>query len=81
VNYGTDYSSTKAKNLGRIYKYFYNYLPTFFGHGFKGVALIYELGKLDTKSSFKLGVEYGFFLQFGVFSYIMTAIQNRHKKD
>lgn len=70
------YNGNKKHNLKKLYKDFYNYLPTFFGHGFKGVAIIFEMGSDNINESFKLGIEYGFWIQFGIFSYIMTAIQN-----
>ena len=74
INFRGEAVSSKRSNLETLYKYFYNYLPSFFGQGFKGVAYIYEMGKLDTQKSFQLGVEYGFMLQFGIFSYILVAI-------
>lgn len=55
-----NYDSNNTKNLKKLYKDFYNYLPTFFGHGFKGLAIIHEMGTSDIESSFKLGIEYGF---------------------
>lgn len=74
------YNGNKTHNLKKLYKDFYNYLPTFFGHGFKGIAIIFEMGTDNVNESFQLGIEYGFWIQFGIFSYIMTAIQNsKHK--
>ena len=32
-------------------------------------------------TSFQLGVEYGFMLQFGIFSYILVAVQDRGRKQ
>lgn len=54
------YNGNKKHNLKKLYKDFYNYLPTFFGHGFKGIAIIYEMGTSSVEESFKLGIEYGF---------------------
>lgn len=54
------YNGNKKHNLKKLYKDFYNYLPTFFGQGFKGVAIIYEMGATSVDESFKLGIEYGF---------------------
>lgn len=75
------YNGNKKHNLKKLYKDFYNYLPTFFGHGFKGVAIIFEMGNDNVNESFKLGIEYGFCIQFGIFSYIMTAIQNSNSRS
>ena len=46
------------------------------GNSLKGVALIFELEQSQIIEAFNLGVEMGFFYQFGIFSYIMTAIIN-----
>lgn len=75
------YNGDSTHNLKKLYQDFYNYLPTFFGHGFKGLAIIHEMGVSDIEHSFKLGIEYGFWVQFGIFSYIMTAVANSGSKD
>jgi hypothetical protein len=54
------YNGNKTHNLKKLYKDFYNYLPTFFGHGFKGIAIICEMGNSSIDKSFTLGIEYGF---------------------
>jgi hypothetical protein len=54
------YNGNKKHNLKKLYKDFYNYLPTFFGFGFKGIAIIYEMGSTSVDKSFELGTEYGF---------------------
>jgi hypothetical protein len=54
------YNGNKNHNLKKLYKDFYNYLPTFFGHGFKGIAIIYDMDNISVEDSFKLGIEYGF---------------------
>ncbi len=59
-----------------IYKHFYNYLPTFFASALKGIALIFKLSTKDIDKAFQLGIELGFFFQFGIFSYIMSGIMN-----
>ena len=74
------YDENKTDNLKKLYKDFYNYLPILFGHGFKGVAVIYEMGTTSVEDSFKLGIEYGFWIQFGIFSYIISAISNSQNK-
>ena len=68
------------KNLMVIYEHFYNYLPQFMGNSLKGVALIFELTDIQVKKAFELGVEMGYFYQFGIFAYIMTAIRNQSEK-
>jgi len=75
------YNGWKTHNLKKLYKHFYNYLPTFFGQGFKGIAIISEMRPSSIDQSFKLGIEYGFWMQFGIFSYIMSAIENRREKE
>jgi hypothetical protein len=54
------YNGNQKHNLKKLYKDFYNYLPQFFGHGFKGIAIITEMGTSSIDKSFKLGIEYGF---------------------
>lgn len=68
-------------NLIQIYQHFYNYLPQFIGNSLKGVALIYELTQDQIQLAFELGVEMGYFYQFAIFSYIMTAIRNQSEKE
>lgn len=75
------YNGNRKHNLKKLYKDFYNYLPTFFGFGFKGIAIIYEMGATSVNKSFDLGTEYGFWIQFGIFSYIMSAIQNSENRQ
>ena len=67
-------------NLELIYKHFYNYLPQFMGNSLKGVALIFELSEEQLKQLYELGVELGYFYQFGIFAYIMTAIRHQSQK-
>jgi len=69
------------ENLIVIYRHFYNYLPQFMGNSLKGVALIFELNSEQIHLSFELGVEMGYFYQFSIFSYIMTAIRNQSEKE
>jgi hypothetical protein len=76
-NFGANFEH----NLKLIYRQFYNYLPTFFAHGFKGVALIFDLGQKNIMKAFNLGVELGYFFQFGIFSYIMIGIMNQSSKQ
>ncbi len=47
------------------------------GNSFKGVAIIFELDIEQIKKAYEIGVETGYFYQFGIFAYIMTAIINR----
>lgn len=54
------YNGNKNHNLKKLYKHFYNYLPTFFGQGFKGIAIISEMKSTSIDKSFRLGIEYGF---------------------
>ena len=60
-----------SANLEFIYNHFYNYLPQFMGNSFHGLGLIFDI---STDAMKELGVELGYFFQFGIFSYIMTAI-------
>ena len=75
------YNGCKIHNLKKLYKHFYNYLPTFFGQGFKGIAIISKMKGSSIDQSFRLGIEYGFWMQFAIFSYIMSAIENRSGKE
>lgn len=68
------FGSDIQQNLKFIYEHFYNYLPQFMGNAFKGLGLIYNLGQdgiLDMRTA---GIQLGYFYQFAIFSYIMTAI-------
>lgn len=38
------FSTDIHKNLQFLYEHFYNYLPQFFSHCFKGLGLIYDMG-------------------------------------
>jgi|TARA_B110000285_G_scaffold227602_1_gene289172 phage shock protein PspC (stress-responsive transcriptional regulator) len=51
------------------------------GNSMKGVALIFELDQKNIQVAFDIGVEMGYFYQFGIFSYIMTAIINQSEKQ
>jgi len=62
------------ENLKFIYQHFYNYLPQFMENSFKGLGLIFDLGEDGIKNSKAAGIELGFFFQFGIMSYIMTAV-------
>ena len=42
----------------------------------KGVAIIFELDEDQINKAFDIGVEMGYFYQFSIFSYILTAIIN-----
>ena len=63
-----------------VYQHFFNYLPQFMGNSLKGVALIFELSEAQMSQLYELGVEMGFFYQFGIFAYIMTAIRQQSQK-
>jgi len=39
--------------------------------------LIFDLGQTNILKAFDLGVELGYFFQFGIFSYIMIGIMNQ----
>jgi hypothetical protein len=47
------------------------------GNCFKGLGLIYDLGQEGIIDMHSAGVQLGYFYQFGVFSYILTAIINQ----
>jgi len=70
-------SSEFEQNLKFLYEHFYNYLPQFFGNSFKGLGLIFDLGQDGMAVAKEAGVELGFFFQFGIFSYILTAVVNQ----
>ncbi len=74
-------TSNFDQNLHLVYSRFYNQLPQFMGNSLKGVALIFELDQVQISQAFDIGVEMGFFYQFGIFSYIMTAIINKSEKQ
>jgi hypothetical protein len=64
-------------NIEFIYEHFYNYLPQFMGNSFKGLGLIFDLDLASMALARDAGIELGYFFQFGIFSYIMTAIINQ----
>ena len=68
-------------NIEFIYEHFYNYLPQFMGNSFQGLGLIFDLDKETMLQARDAGVELGFFFQFGIFSYIITAILNQTVSD
>lgn len=39
--------------------------------------MIFDLGQTNILKAFDLGVELGYFFQFGIFSYIMIGIMNQ----
>ena len=47
----------------------------------KGVAILCELDQDQIRNAFEIGVEMGYFYQFAIFSYIMTAIRNQSEKE
>lgn len=75
------FSEHLEKNFKHLYNQFYNFLPSFFGHGFRGAALVLQLGMTETEKAFQVGVELGFFLQFGVFAYMISGVYNRRNKN
>ncbi len=74
-------SNNFKDNLIFMYEHFYNYLPQFFGNSLKGVAIIFELDNVQINKAFEIGVEMGYFYQFSIFSYILTAIINQSEKQ
>ena len=66
-----------AANLAVVYEHFFNYLPQFMGNSLKGIGLIFELSDPKLADMYDLGVELGYFYQFGVFAYIMAAIRRQ----
>lgn len=64
-------------NVAFIYEHFYNYLPQFMGNSFQGLGLIFDLDPEVMLVARDAGIELGYFFQFGIFSYIMTAIINQ----
>ena len=75
------FPSDFSENLKFIYQHFYNYLPQFLGNSFKGLGVIVDLGPDGILQARDAGIELGFMYQFGIFSYIMTAVVNRTKKE
>lgn len=69
-------SAQFEQNLKMIYQHFYNYLPQFFGNSFRGLGVIFNLSSEAKDLIKEAGVELGFFFQFGIFSYILTAVLN-----
>lgn len=47
------------------------------GNSFKGLGLIFDLDAETMIMARDAGIELGYFFQFGIFSYIMTAIINQ----
>ena len=64
-------------NIEFIYEHFYNYLPQFMGNTFNGLGVIFDLDKESLLLIRDAGIDLGFCFQFGIFSYIMTAIINQ----
>ena len=46
------------------------------GNSFKGLGLIFDFDPAVMLLARDAGIELGYFFQFGIFSYIMTAIIN-----
>ena len=46
------------------------------GNSFQGLGLIFSMDYENMVAARDAGIELGFFFQFGIFSYIMTAIIN-----
>ena len=55
-------------------------MPQFMGNTFEGLSLIFDFDPETLALCKDAGVELGYFFQFGVFSYIMTAIINQTSK-
>ena len=68
-------------NIQFIYEHFYNFLPQFMGNTFKGLGVIFDLDEESQILARNAGIELGYFFQFGIFSYIMTAIINQTAKE
>lgn len=64
-----------AANLAAVYEHFFNYLPQFMANSLKGIGLIFELSDVKLAELYDLGIELGYFYQFGIFAYIMAAIR------
>ena len=74
-------SSDFEQNLKIIYKHFYNYLPQFMGNSFQGIGLIFDVGTENLQLTKEAGIELGYFFQFGILSYIMTAVISKSSKE
>ena len=70
-------SASFEHNLKMIYEHFYNYLPQFFGNSFRGLGIIFGFGQEGKDVLKEAGIELGFLFQFGIFSYILTAVVNQ----
>lgn len=70
-------SAEFENNLKMLYEHFYNYLPQFFGNSFKGLGVIFNLSQEGKELLREAGIELGYFFQFGIFSYILTAVLNQ----
>jgi hypothetical protein len=70
-------SNSFESNLKMIYEHFYNYLPQFFANSFRGLGIIFGLGQEGKLILKEAGTELGFLFQFGIFSYILTAVINQ----
>ena len=66
-----------TQNVTFMYEHFYNYLPQFMGNSFQGLGLIFDLDREQMVLARDARIELGYFFQFGIFSYIMTAIINQ----
>ena len=51
------------------------------GNSFKGLGVIYKFNQENILTARDAGIELGFMLQFGIFSYILTAVLNTSKKE
>ena len=56
-------------------------MPQFIGNYYKGLGVIYELSAQEIDLMFEAGVQLGYFFQFSIFSYIMTAIHKTSVSD
>ena len=50
------------------------------GNSFSGLGLIFDMSVEAIDNMREAGIELGFFFQFGIFSYIMTAIISQSTK-
>lgn len=50
------------------------------GNSFHGLGIIFDMSAETMKTVRDVGIELGFFFQFGIFSYIMTAIISQSTK-
>ena len=74
-------SNDITENLKMLYDHFYNYLPQLFENSFKGLAVIFDLNDEGLAHFKAAGFELGFFFQFGIFSYILTAALQSSTKE